>query len=62
MASPQITPLTARKEELNRETERYKQAIEDQMSVLKEDAGKVTRTALIIGGRRWALTSSAGPL
>ena len=50
MASPQITPLTARKEELNRETERYKQAIEDQMSVLKEDAGKVTRTALIIGG------------
>ena len=50
MASPQITPLTARKEELNRETERYKQAIEDQMSVLKQDAGKVTRTALIIGG------------
>ncbi len=50
MASPQITPLTARKEELNRETERYKQAIEDQMSVLKEDAGKVTRTALLIGG------------
>ncbi len=50
MASPQITPLTARKEELNRETERYKQAIEDQMSVLKQDAGKVTRTALLIGG------------
>ena len=50
MASPQITPLSARKEELNRETERYKQAIEDQMSVLKQDAGKVTRTALIIGG------------
>jgi hypothetical protein len=50
MASPQITPLLARKEELNRETERYKQAIEDQMSVLKQDAGKVTRTALIIGG------------
>jgi hypothetical protein len=50
MASPQTTPLSARKEELNRETERYKQAIEDQVSVLKEDAGKVTRKALIIGG------------
>ncbi len=50
MASPQTTPLTARKEELNRETERYKQAIEDQVSVLKQDAGKVTRTALIVGG------------
>lgn len=50
MASPQTTPLSTRKEELNRETERYKQAIEDQVSVLKEDAGKVTRKALIIGG------------
>jgi hypothetical protein len=50
MASPQTTPLSTRKEELNRETERYKQAIEDQVSILKEDAGKVTRKALVIGG------------
>lgn len=50
MASPETTPLTVRKEELSRTTERYKQAIEDQVTILKHDAGKVTRTALIVGG------------
>lgn len=50
MASAQTSPLTARREELSRNTELYKQAIEDQVSNLKQDAGKVGRVALGVGG------------
>ncbi len=50
MSSPQTSPLTARREELSRTTELYKQSIEDQVSNLKQDAGKVGRVALGVGG------------
>ncbi len=43
------TPLEARKEALNRQTELYKQAIEEQVSVMKDNAGQATKKVLIIG-------------
>lgn len=50
MASPQTSPFSARREELSRSQELYKQQLEDQVNVLKQDASKVGRVALLAGG------------
>lgn len=47
--SNEPTSLEAKKEALNRQTEIYKQAIEEQVSVLKGNAGNATKKVLIIG-------------
>jgi hypothetical protein len=47
--STEPTSLEAKKEALSRQTEIYKQAIGDQVSILKDNAGQATKRALIIG-------------
>ncbi|MBC7923761.1 MAG: hypothetical protein H7Z75_22020 [Ferruginibacter sp.] len=47
--------ILSRKEALHRDTERYKQAIEEQMDILKQNAGQVSKLAIVVGG---ALTFS----
>lgn len=47
--SNEPTSLEAKKEALNRQTEIYKQAIEEQVSVMKDNAGHVTKRALMVG-------------
>lgn len=47
--STEQTSLSAKKEALSRETEIYKQAIEQQVSVIKQNAGDLTKKVLIVG-------------
>jgi hypothetical protein len=47
--STEPTSLEAKKEALSRQTEIYKQAIGEQVSVLKGNAGQATKRAVIIG-------------
>jgi hypothetical protein len=47
--STEHTSFEAKKEALSRQTEIYKQAIGDQVSILKDNAGQATKRALIIG-------------
>lgn len=42
--------IFTRKEALHRNTEKYKQAIEEQVDILKENAGQISKVALVIGG------------
>ena len=42
--------IFTRKEALHRNTEKYKQAIEEQVDIFKENAGQISRVALVIGG------------
>jgi hypothetical protein len=42
--------IFSRKESLHRNTEKYKQAIEEQVNILKENAGQISKVALVIGG------------
>lgn len=42
--------ILSRKEALHRDTERYKQAIEEQMDILKQNAGQVSKVAIVVGG------------
>jgi hypothetical protein len=44
------TNIFNRKESLYRNTEKYKQAIEEQVNILKENAGQISKVALVIGG------------
>ena len=44
------TNIFNRKESLHRNTEKYKQAIEEQVNILKENAGQISKVALVIGG------------
>lgn len=41
--------LSAKKEALSRETEMYKHAIEEQVSVMKQNAGQVSKKLLVVG-------------
>ena len=42
--------IFSRKESLHRNTEKYKQAIGEQVDILKENAGQISKVALVIGG------------
>jgi len=42
--------IFTRKEALHRNTEKYKQAIEEQVDILKENAGQISKVVLVIGG------------
>ena len=42
--------IFTRKESLHRSTEKYKQAIEEQVNILKENAGQISKVAMVIGG------------
>ena len=42
--------IFTRKEALHRNTEKYKHAIEEQVDILKENAGQISKVALVIGG------------
>ncbi|MES2733122.1 MAG: hypothetical protein V4714_15345 [Bacteroidota bacterium] len=42
--------IFSRKESLHRNTEKYKQAIEEQVTILKENAGQISKVALVVGG------------
>jgi hypothetical protein len=44
------TNIFTRKESLHRNTEKYKQAIEEQVNILKENAGQISKVAMVIGG------------
>jgi hypothetical protein len=43
------TPLEAKKEALSRQTEIYKQAIGEQVNMLKDNAGQATKRVVLIG-------------
>ena len=47
--STDSTSLEAKKEALSRQTEIYKQAIGDQVSALKDDAGQATKKVVLAG-------------
>ncbi len=47
--STEPTSLEAKKEALSRETEMYKHAIDEQLHALKQDAGNITKKALMVG-------------
>ena len=44
------TNIFSRKEILHRDTEKYKQAIEEQVDILKQNAGQISKVAIVIGG------------
>ncbi len=47
--STEPTSLEAKKEALSRETEMYKHAIDEQLHTLKQNAGDMTKKALMVG-------------
>lgn len=49
MNSEEQNSLAAKKEALSRQSELYKQAIEEQVNDIKENAGQLSKKALIIG-------------
>ena len=51
MSAEDVTAnLFTRKEALHRNTEKYKQAIGEQVDILKENAGQISKVAMVIGG------------